>query len=1049
MSGQSAFPPKEFQSATIRTVLRCFDDLDGPRRFMVADEAGLGKTVVARGVIKEMVERPSRRPMVVFYVCNNQAIASQNLQQLVAFLDEETRSDAISKADRPGLIPLFPAPAHRKLHLYPITPGTLSSSVKRNLGQGKVQERALAYALFELNTGRPMPWLRDLLSWNTASFERHVADCLARLRPLIKANDTRTCKILSQFHTALNDAFQLEDTPATLAKLRQIERKGLLTAICRNALAAAALAGLAPKLVIFDEFQRFRNVMRQSSEAHNDSPLSRLNARILRIVTGGIGDAKLLLLSATPYEALQAQTQAKNGREHNDFFAVLDFLHHHALDGQKCGAEVRRCFNVIGEQLRQGRPISPAAVTARVKLTELLSAVMCRTERERYRVDSTNGNTCEVVEVPLQTSDMKMFRTFARSLLPKDSYWAVPLWTSVPLPGQTLGEKYLCWKNAPKPRKCAEALSASSIKNWRKPATWPSVKARALLKTLPTAVLSMPWVRPSRTWWQLGGGWAGQSAREHADGKVLVFSRFAAVPGAVAALTSFNLECELREGKEKKLRSGGYGAWSKHKYSKPQASPEVFQLFFISTLLVGVDPLADGIPATRRAARRVIAHGLRATLRKHDVLIEKDTRRRPRPLHLLLIALSRQCSFWGEERAAWCAALAGTTQGAAENSVDTALGLWEAAAPDSLPVLSPQEFDALAALALDSPAIVLARALQRHWPQALSSEAEVGSSSPRHVVQALAANSLREYIDRPWFAAALGETAKDDYATVLRRAVIDGNFESVLDEHLWLVSMTSNESWPKRISQLAGSLELNGGRTLIHKPTENATDARIRCHVALPLHQAKTVEADIAKDKKTGAEDGGSETAPRPDQVRHAFNTPFWPNVLVTTSVGQEGLDFHPWCRSIAHWDPARGPVELEQREGRVDRYAGLSIRRALAVNPVCAEVPSGGSVWSAIGQLAEGLKNANEMSPWWQVDGARTVQFYLTTPGSREAEVLRKLERGRALYRMLIGVSDPEQLLALIEAQGKVSAADAIKATLRLGAWELEQESVAQVRRA
>jgi hypothetical protein len=1049
MSGQSAFPPKEFQSATIRAVLRSFDNPDGPRRFMVADEAGLGKTVVARGVIKEMVERQPRSPLVTFYMCNNQAIASQNMQQLVAFLEEETRPGAMTKADRPGLIPLFPAPTHRRLHLYPITPGTLSSSKKRNLGQGKVQERALAYALFELNTGRPIPWLRGLLSWDTASFDRHVADCLARLRPLIKAGDTRTCKVFSQFHTALSDAFQLGDRSATLAKLKQIEGKGLVTTICRNALAAAALAGLAPKLVIFDEFQRFRNLMREASEAHDDSPLARLNAHILRIVTAGTGDAKLLLLSATPYEALRMQAQAKSGPEQNDFFAVLDFLHHHLLNGQKRGAEVRRCFDLIGEQMRQGCPLSPAAVAARAKLTGLLSVVMCRTERERYRADCENGNTCQVVEVPLQASDMKMFRTFAQSLRQDDRYWAVPLWTSVPLPGQTLGEKYLCWKNAPKPRKCAEALSTSGIAEWRKPAIWPSVKARALLKTLPTAPLSMPWVRPSRTWWQLGGGWVGQSAREHADGKVLVFSRFAAVPGAVAALMSFNLECELREGKERKLRFGNYGAWSKHKYSKPQASPEVFQLFFISTLLVGIDPLADGIPATRLAARRIIAHGLKNALREHDVVIEKNTRRRPRALHLLLIALSRQCGFWEEERVAWCAALAEVAKRPAENTADAAVSAWEAAAPESLPELSSQEFDALAALALDSPAIVLARALQRHWPQALSSEAEARSSSSRHVVQALAANSLREYIDRPWFASALGETAKDDYATVLRRAVIDGNFESVLDEHFWLVSMTSNESWPKRIRQLAGSLALNGGRTLIHKPTENATNARIRCHVALPLHQAKTAEADTAKEKKTGSEDEGGETGPRPDQVRHAFNTPFWPNVLVTTSVGQEGLDFHPWCRSIAHWDPAPGPVELEQREGRVDRYAGLSIRRALAVNPVCTEVPSGGSVWTAIGQLAEGLKNANEMAPWWQVDGARTVQFYLTTPGSREAEVLRKLERGRALYRMLIGVSDPEQLLALMESREKVNAADTIKATLRLSAWELEQENVPQIRRA
>lgn len=1040
MSKQSAFPPKAFQSATIRAVLRTLDDPEGPRRFMVADEAGLGKTIVARGVIKELVERPSRHPLVVFYMCNNQAIATQNMQQLVAFLDEKTRSSAMTRADRPGLIPLVAAPAHRLLHLYPITPGTLSSSAKRNLGQGKVQERALAYVLFELKMGRPIPWLRDLLSWNTASFDDHVALCITRLQPLMKTHGTRLCEVLDQFHAALNEAFQVTDTRATLARMEEIKGRGLLTAICRNGLAAAALAGLAPKLVIFDEFQRFRNLMRESSEAHDGSPLARLNARILQIVTGGNRTAKLLLLSATPYEALRMHAQPKNGPEQNDFFAVLDFLHHHLPDARTRGAEVRRCFDVIGEQMRHGRPLSTAAEMARARLTRLLSAIMCRTERARYRADDTPGNTCEVVEVPLHVSDMAMFRTFARSLMPKDQHWAVPLWTSVPLPGQTLGEKYSCWKNAPKPRKCRDALSASGIAVWKKPPTWPNVKARALLKILPDAHLSMPWVRPSRTWWPLGGGWAGQTAHTHADGKILVFSRFAAVPSAVAAMTSFHLECELRKTAGK-LRSGSYGKWSKHKYGKPHASPEVFQLFFVSGLLASVDPLAHGIPATRRAALRAIIPGLKAALDRHGVVIQKGAQWRPRALHHLLIGLSRQCGSWTAEKAAWCAALAQASAGPTQRTVEQSLDAWEAAAPESLPMLSIQEFDALAALALDSPAIVLARALQRHWPQALQSKTWDNSPSPRQIVQGLAANSLREYLDRPWFAAALGETAKDDYATVLRRAVIDGNFESVLDEHFWLVSMTSHESWQKRINQLAGSLALNGGRTVIHRSNGKGAGARIRCHVALPLHQAKTAGADTAKDSKTEAADEAEEAAPRPDQVRHAFNTPFWPNVLVTTSVGQEGLDLHPWCRSIAHWDPARGPVELEQREGRVDRYAGLSIRRALAVNPVCSGLPGGGSVWSAIGRQAEELKNPSEMAPWWQADGARTVQFYLTMPGSREAEMLRKLERSRALYRMLIGVPDPEQLLALMESQGSVNAADAVKATLRLGAWELEQD--------
>lgn len=1047
MSGQAEFQPKEFQAATIRAVLRSLDDPDGPNRFMVADEAGLGKTVVARGVIKEMAARQRTRPLVVFYVCNNQAIASQNMQQLVAFLDEKVRADAMTRADRPGMIPLYPSPK-RQVHLYPITPGTLSSSAKRNLGRGKVQERALAYAFLELTVGRKIPWLRDLLAWKTASFDGHAKECLAYLRSLLKQGDGRTIRMLRHFASVLNGAFKCKDTSTALAGLKLVESEVLLTAICRNLLAAAALEGLGPALVIFDEFQRFRHLMRESSEVHNDSPLARLHQRILEIVTGTQGKAKLLLLSATPYESLRGQSQAKGEGGQDDFFSVLNFLYQHLPNGQKRSDDVRRCFEVISEEMRQGRPLSPTAVNEREKLTKLLSAVMCRTERDRYNAEGRDGNRREVVEVPLQASDIKMFRTFAQSLRQDDNYWAVPLWTSVPLSGQTLGAKYQCWKNATPPRKCAEALSTTGISSWKKPATWPNVKARALHKALPTGLLAMPWVCPSRPWWELRGGWAGEPETGQADGKMLVFSRFAAVPGAVAAVTSYNLECELRERKGK-LRPGGYGAWSKHKYGKPQASPEVFELFFVSTLLAGIDPLADGMPTTRGAARRVVARGLKKRLLDHQIAIEPKTRRRHRPLHLLLIGLSKQCLSWGAERAAWCAALAGLAEGSTERTVEQALRAWEAVAPEALPSISPEEFDELAALALDSPAVVLARALQRHWPQALSDKAESKSPSPRQLVQALVAKSLREYIDRPWFAAALGETKKDDFAAVLRRAVTDGNFESVMDEHFWLVSKTSNESWPKRIIQLTATLALTGGRTLIHKPTKEGGSARIRCHVALPLHQSKTSEVDSARGKKNEGGREGDEHPPRPDLVRQAFNTPFWPNVLVTTSVGQEGLDFHPWCRSIAHWDPARGPVELEQREGRVDRYAGLAIRRALAVNSVCADVPVGDSVWASIGQLAEGLANPSGMAPWWQVEGATTVQFYLTTPGSREAEVLRKLERSRALYRMLIGVSDPEQLLALTELQGKVSAADAIKATLRLGAWELEEGDASQAQRA
>jgi hypothetical protein len=47
----------------------------------------------------------------------------------------------------------------------------------------------------------------------------------------------------------------------------------------------------------------------------------------------------------------------------------------------------------------------------------------------------------------------------------------------------------------------------------------------------------------------------------------------------------------------------------------------------------------------------------------------------------------------------------------------------------------------------------------------------------------------------------------------------------------------------------------------------------------------------------------GASPATRKERVRAAFNSPFWPFVLVSTSVGQEGLDFHHYCHAITHWN--------------------------------------------------------------------------------------------------------------------------------------------------
>src|SRR5262245_21768992 len=76
---------RDFQRRTASYVFRRFYTDDSTTdRFLIADEVGLGKTLVARGIIALMVEHLWGRTerIDVVYVCSNQAIAQQNLNRL-------------------------------------------------------------------------------------------------------------------------------------------------------------------------------------------------------------------------------------------------------------------------------------------------------------------------------------------------------------------------------------------------------------------------------------------------------------------------------------------------------------------------------------------------------------------------------------------------------------------------------------------------------------------------------------------------------------------------------------------------------------------------------------------------------------------------------------------------------------------------------------------------------------------------------------------------------------------------------------------------------
>ena len=63
------------------------------------------------------------------------------------------------------------------------------------------------------------------------------------------------------------------------------------------------------------------------------------------------------------------------------------------------------------------------------------------------------------------------------------------------------------------------------------------------------------------------------------------------------------------------------------------------------------------------------------------------------------------------------------------------------------------------------------------------------------------------------------------------------------------------------------------------------------------------------------------------DRIMLTFNTPFYPEILIASSVMAEGVDLHLNCRHVIHHDLDWNPSSLEQRTGRIDRLGSKAER--------------------------------------------------------------------------------------------------------------------------
>lgn len=993
---------KPFQRATVTAVLDAFRAGRRYRRFLVADEVGLGKTVVAQHVIRELMRRRSE-PLVVFYLCSNLSIAAQNRRKLLEVLPAEERESATCYVDRLALLPgAENRPTHADLHLYCLTPDTSIPMRKGRRRDGRQEERALVHALVE----KTFPVLFD--EWKTNVFRRSARAWWSGYLEAQRAK-ARSGALREAFRRSVREEFKLDDGYHLLPAIRDLDDLQLI-AHFRNALAASAIEELNPDLVVFDEFQRFRDLL-ETGDDTSERVMGRLRGE------QGENPPALLLLSATPYRLYARRAEEAVGESNRgEFFELVEFLYGGTPQAWEKRAVCENAFAVLEGELRKGEPGSAAAQRARNDIEELLRKIMARTERASHSV-GWEEHVTEALTAPIHTADLGVFKQTSRSFQEIHRASAVPYWTSIPLPMQSMGPQYVAWKAA----KDAEAdgtpgLDQAMRDGYERPDPWPHPRLRALQHLLPPERMVVPWIAPSNPWWELRGPWKDEAGRPR---KVLVFSRFRAVPQVVAAALSFDLEARF-------LSADGlaYGEVTKRRLlAATEGRHALLALFHPCPFLTAAtEPLAAG-ERSPADTRRVLARQIRDALQELGVRFERGIPQLP--LWRLLARLDARAGASGFVIEGWRKLDRRIRREEGnESGLGNLLTEWEGEAEKPLESIHPAALADLVQHALSAPGVVVGRALRRHWPEATTGDGYY------HTLDA-AWTGLRNYLDQRWFFSAF-RRRKEKYPQVIQRLVVDGNLEAVLDEHLWITSRLRSLEGKQLADELREGLSVKSGLFFLHPIGDKEAETfSLRCHVAMPF-----VDARVAYAHDTTEGEGRIRT----DQLRKAFNTPFWPYVLATTSVGQEGLDFHVWCDTIAHWDLCRNPVDLEQREGRIQRFGGLSIRRAVVerLGPMIgSNRREGESPWKAIEVLAEEeFADESGLAPWWVCQGGSIKRYVFDVPTSEQRHWLRWVREQRRLYRLVLGQANQEDLVEILAGRGEIEAKDVRDNAINLSPW-------------
>lgn len=1067
---------KDFQRDTVEYV---FDRLYAPGasgRFLVADEVGLGKTMIARGVIAKAIDllREKRIPQIdVIYICSNGDIARQNINRLKV-ADEEH----IPLVSRLTLLPRELARLKKTnggVNFISFTPTT---SFELHSGLGRADERILLYWMLRKAWGFGNGKASMNVFQGTSgadrfrqSLERFDPECISD----VSHQDFRDAL---EKHAGLRERFEslcdaYSHSHRVVSAETSSERYRFIGEL-RTILAASCVRALEPDLIVLDEFQRFGHLLDDEDDT----------SRLARAMFA-YDDVRVLLLSATPYK-MYTTAGDPNGEDHYaDFVRTLRFLEGRTgvdgtLDALVTG--YRESLLRLGESSEAERArVREQMNASRRALEERLRRVMVRTERLASTPDR-NGMLVEVAprRMQVKATDLVDYLTTQRVAAAVEADDSLELWKSSPFVLSFAEDNYVLRRRIDVALDSAEGRAAvARVMATRPTATLPwedieryaeidpkNARMRALHEdVIENGAWRLLWVPPSLPYYKLEGPFG--EPKLGAFTKRLVFSSWRMVPRSIAALTSYEVDRRMMQG-DPDARNSAEGRKRRRgllnfKTTDARLSGmPVLALLYPSLYLAKMgDPCAllaerarESEDAGPTSIERITLEAVLAIARER-IEVGLERLRMPAitegrvderwywaaPLLLDRALDAKATRSWFEQpdlASVWAGHVEEEDGGDDDNEANSTTAgrsdetdAWrEHVAQACLIALGdvqaldlgrrPDDLvEVLAELAVTGPAVAMLRSLDRvvGGESSLSEQARVtlrnGAGRTAWSFRALFNRGSVTWMLR---SGVRGQTDVPYWRQVLRYCA-EGCLPAVLDEyvhvlrdHLGLVGLDRLDSRVHEIAdELREALELRPAQVKVQDFVLSDSGRTVRTQGRNLVTQFAARFADESND------DG---TATRADQVRKAFNSPFWPFVLATTSVGQEGLDFHAYCHSVVHWNLPSNPVDLEQREGRVHRYKGHAVRRNVAqIHGWHALEMGERDPWEAMFVQAREearASGASEIVPFWVYSkgDARIERHIFILPLSREHVQAASLRRSLAIYRMVFGQPRQEDLV-------------------------------------